>query len=94
MSSFPNAQQLKGVDRTHGKEHPPSLFKSLQESGELWKALTSRFSCPSLQGGKDCRPALGRERAKLLLKRSFDHLLAQMRGRIGVLNFVERDPSL
>jgi hypothetical protein len=79
MSSFPKAQQLKGLGRKHGKEQRPSLFKSLQESGELWKALTSRFSDPSLQGGEDCRPASGRgEWVKLLLKRSFDHLLAQM----------------
>ncbi len=82
MPRFPNAQQLMGVDRTHGKEHRTSLFKSLQDSGELWKALTSRFSYPFLQCGKDCRPVLGgRERVKLLLKRSFHHLLAHMRGR-------------
>ena len=80
MSSFPNAQQLKGLGRKHGKEHRPSLFKSLQESGELWKALTSRFSYPSLQGGGDCRPAPGRgEWVKLLSKRSLDHLFAQLR---------------
>ena len=80
MSSFPNAQQLKGLGRKHGKERRPSLFKSLQESGELWKALTSRFSYPSLHGGEDCGPAPGLGQwVKLLLKRSFVHLFAQLR---------------
>jgi hypothetical protein len=80
MSNFPNTQQLKGLGRKHRKEHRPSLFKSLQESGELWKTLTSRFAYLSLRGGEGCRPAPGRgEWVKLLLKRSFDNLLAQMR---------------
>lgn len=79
MSSFPNAHQLKGSGRKHGKEHRPSLFKRLQESGELWKALTSRFPYPSLEGGGDCRPAPGLGQwVKLLLKKSFVHLFAQM----------------
>jgi len=80
MASFPNAQQFKELSLKLGKEDRPNLFKSLQESRELWRALTARFSYPFLQCGKDYRPVLGRgERVKLVLKGSFFYFLAQMR---------------
>jgi hypothetical protein len=61
-----------------GKEHRPGLFKSLQESGELWKALTSRFSYPALQCGKDWRLVFDRGEQVRLLS-GFGYLFAQLR---------------
>jgi hypothetical protein len=80
MPSLPSAQQLKELGREQWKEHRPSLFKNLQESGDLEKALTSRFPYSSLKVGGDCChvPSRG-EGVKLLLNRSINHLLARLR---------------
>ena len=73
MPSLPSGQQLKELGREEWKEHRPSLFKSLQESGDLEKALTSRFPYASLQGGADCR-AGQREGNKSYQKGSINNL--------------------
>jgi hypothetical protein len=83
MPSLLNAQtvqQLKELCREQWKGHRPSLFKSLQESGDLEKAMTSRFPYSSLQGGGDCRTGTGQgEGNKSYAKGSINHLFAHLR---------------
>jgi len=78
MPSLPSGQQLKELGREEWKEHRPSLFKSLQESRDLEKALTSRFPYASLQGGADCRAGQG-EGNKSYSKGSINHFFARLR---------------
>ena len=56
MLRLPFAKQLKGLSREKWKEHRPTLFKTLQESRDLEKTLTSRFPYRSLRGNDGCRP--------------------------------------
>ncbi len=80
MPSLPSSQQLKELSREQWKENRPSLFKTLQESRDLEKTLTSRFPYPSAQSSRECCPILRRgEAVKLLSSRTVNHLFARLR---------------